>query len=298
MLEQLRKLLGSNGFPPRYFTLRGEHRAGGFINSDRALSALLTNTGHNIYVHLNPSTVRPFSPKASNDDTTEFCNILVDIDPVSPDAQPLYTLHGVMDRMESLISGSASSVSIVDSGRGVQVWMHFERTPLTQGELRSSINRATAALLRLVQPEQSFGCRVDTSCADLARVARLPGSTNQKTGRIATIIHNDYTTFLRLDSLLALDPGPPPPPVIPNHIKGAKLGFVLPYLTFTAASFLTQGASSPGRHARAYAAAASLREVGIDIEQAQEWVALGGRCCDPPLSQSECVAATRNAYNR
>jgi hypothetical protein len=56
--------------------------------------------------------------------------------------------------------------------------------------------------------------------------------------------------------------------------------------------------ASPGRHAAAFAAAASLAELKTPQAQAAEWVAEGGALCNPPLSKSESYRATRNAYQK
>lgn len=297
MLDRLRKLLGSNTLPPRYFTLRGEQRAGGLVTSDGALCGLLSNTDHSIYVHLNPSVPRQFSPKASARDITHFTNLLVDIDPVSSDAEPRRALDATLESLEILIPGSTQASSVVYSGRGFQVWLHFEATDLRSDEdQRHAIHRATTSLLGLVSAGD-FGCRVDSSCSDLSRVARMPGSVNQKTKQTSCYIREDYTKLLDLGSLLVFDAGPPVKTDVPKLPPGSPVGFVLPHLTLKAATFLTEGSPSPGRHAAAYAAAASLREAGIELETAAEWVVRGGKRCDPPLSPSECIAATRCAYN-
>ena len=297
MLEQLRKLLGSNDMAPRYFTLRGDHRAGGLVHSDEALRNLLTNTSHSIYVHLNPSASRSFSPKANAMDVTHFSNLLIDIDPVSPDAQPRRALDDTLAVLETLIPGSTEASSIVYSGRGFQVWLHFERQDLREVEgLRGAVHRATASLLHQLDTG-THECRVDSSCSDLSRVARMPGSINQKTGNMATYVREDYTKLLDIGSLLVFDAGPPAKTPPPKLAEGSAMGFILPHLTLRAATFLTEGVGSPGRHAAAYATAASLRETGITHDIAEEWVVRGGKRCDPPLSPSECIAATRCAYN-
>jgi hypothetical protein len=297
MLDRLRKLLGSNDLPPRYFAIKDGQRAGGLVTNDGALRSLLTNTGHNLYVHLNPSVARQFSPKANASDVTHFTNLLVDIDPLSADAEPRKALDAATTALETLLPGSTEASSVVYSGRGFQIWVHFAGQDLRGNqELRHSVHRATSALLGMVDCG-TFGCRVDTSCSDLSRVARLPGSVNQKTGQLASYLREDYTRLLDIGSLLVFDSGPPVRTDAPKLPPGSPVGFVLPHLTLKAATFLTEGVDSPGRHASAYAAAASLREAGIELETAAEWVVRGGKRCDPPLPPSECIAATRCAYN-
>jgi hypothetical protein len=253
-----------------------------------------------LYVHLNPSVARQFSPKANASDVTHFTNLLVDIDPLSADAEPRKALDAATTALEAILPGSTEASSVVYSGRGFQVWVHFEKQDLHScPDLRYRVNRATHALLTLVgrRTGSAFDCRVDTSCSDLSRVARLPGSVNQKTGQLASYLREDYTRLLDIGSLLVFDSGPPVRTDAPKLPPGSPVGFVLPHLTLKAATFLTEGVDSPGRHASAYAAAASLREAGIELETAAEWVVRGGKRCDPPLPPSECIAATRCAYN-
>lgn len=295
-LQQLRSLLGSNYEVPRYFTLRGNERNGGLLYSEQSLTNLLTNTEHNIYVHINPTTCHRPSVKASAKDVTALANVLIDIDPVAPYPSVESALESVKASMEDLIPGSTSAASVVMSGRGCQIWLHFRQVSLDGGEdLRSLCQRATTSFLRLLNPGAS-GCRVDTSCSDVSRVARMPWSVNQKTKQTAYILSQGAS---RLDPglLFEFDPGPPDNSHLPDLNSTTSLGYVLPYVTLTAARFLSDGVPSPGRHAAAYAAASSLRELNVPKETTELWVTKGGLCCDPPLSPGECIRVVSSAYH-
>jgi hypothetical protein len=153
-------------------------------------------------------------------------------------------------------------------------------------------------LNRQLNPD--YGCLVDTSCSDLSRVVRLPGSTNQKTLRPCVILDTGTPIDL-VDKVLACSI-PPPEPVPCRHVDTSNLAAVLPHLTEAAQRFLTEGAPFGSRHAAAYAAAASLREAGVPLERALNWVCRGGTFCSPPLTSQEdetdLERATVRAYTK
>jgi len=280
----------------RYFAKQGGRKSGGLVQSPDQLAALLTNTGWDLYVHINPTVMQRASVKASAREVTHLTNILLDIDLVSPCADADAALDCALSELDALVKGSRHAATIVHSGRGRQAWIAF--TPLVlEPESRTQVERATSALFRRL-PTGQWGCRIDYSCSDVSRVARLPGSINQKTQTQATVLVKGSAT-LEPAQLLAFDPGPPPEVTVPTHIKSATaLGYVLPYASARAAKYLTDGVESPGRHAAAFAAAASLADLSIPEDVAATWVAEGGALCRPRLSAGESYRATRNAYQK
>ena len=281
----------------RYFAKRKGEVAGGCITTPRQLETLRSNTGWDLYVHINPSVIGKCVTKASSADVTHLTNILIDIDPVSPGAVPFAAMAATLKRLGELtFPGAEKCVSIINSGRGVQGWLRLAPPLELTPELRSVCERATARFLALLDTGQ-YGCRVDTSCSDLCRVARLPGSVNQKSQQFAGFF-SSATEFFPVDSLLAFDPGPPDERDRPDMSERTILGLVLPHVSYRAYIFLTDGVSSPGRHAAAYAAAASLRDLNVREEVAAEWVADAAKLCSPPLSKSEAIRTTRNAYSK
>jgi hypothetical protein len=267
---------------------------GGLVQSPRQLSTLLSNTDWDLYVHINPTDMRRASPKASAREVTHLTNILLDIDLVSLDADPDAALDCALTELDLLAKGSRSATTLVHSGRGRQAWVSFHPLELSLPSLRHEVERATSALFRQL-PTGQWGCRIDYSCSDVSRVARLPGSINQKTQTPAFVLSKG-STLCDPSLLLRFDPGPPPAVELPPSPRA--LGYVLPYVTARAARFFTSGVESPGRHAAAFAAAASLAELNIPFDTAVDWVAEGGALCNPRLSALEAHRATRNAYQK
>ena len=142
------------------------------------------------------------------------------------------------------------------------------------------------------------GCIVDTSCSDLARVMRLPYTTNQKTGRRASIIwRSSHANPALVRWLLDRTPAslwerPAPSTVAP----GSPWAAYLPDLTVAGRRFLTEGAEEPGRHKAAAAAMLSLLEQGASEEQILSALSHGARLCEPPLPQPEVTTMVTRRF--
>lgn len=282
----------------RFFAKSEFQRLGGSIPSPRALASLLSNETWDLYIHLNPSDSPRYTPKASSSEITHLTNILLDLDPVMSSASLSDAIDSALRQGDELLKGSGNAATIVYSGRGMQAWIPIEPTLLSLPDQRLSIERATNAFLRRIDVSE-YGCRIDTSCSDLARVARLPGSTNQKSKTHATLVKEGSGERIPVGELLKLDPGESRKIRSQlNEKTRTYFPFILPHLTARAVTFLTQGVTSPGRHAAAYAAARSLYELSVPFETAETWVIKGGSLCDPPLSPSDSARALRNAYSK
>jgi hypothetical protein len=150
------------------------------------------------------------------------------------------------------------------------------------------------------------GWIVDTTCSDLARVVRCPGSVNQKTGRRAVVEHVaagpgiDVSVLMRYNTT-AVEYTPQAPAETSNLLS------ILPHLNVRARTFILEGAASPGRHSACYATCKNLQELGVPRERAFEWLIMGARRCweavkieweGRSLPQSEVERIVKQVYGR
>lgn len=238
----------------------------------------------NIYIQLNPSREK-VKIKASASDIAYVQAILIDIDPLPSNVDNLpsdYWNYWTSRALELVLEHGVleEQVAVIDSGRGRQLWVLID--PL--GGDNSRIVRRIPPFVRAVASEFADACpyyRIDTSCTDIARVARMPGSINHKTGCEATI-------------LKAAKPGPwtwlrdnfepdPEPDAVEVCTPVNRWQDLIPRLNNRASNFILLGESTPGRHAGAFCAARSLREAGATKEQALFLVSMGASRCIPPL---------------
>jgi hypothetical protein len=273
-----------------YFAKAKHVVTGGRCRTVESLERVVKNlTFHHyaVYVNLNPS--RHSGIKGTSNDVTHWRNVVVDIDPVLTDAKPMSALEIVGLHLPTL-----ADALVLDTGRGIQVWLPIEPVELN-AQNRSKIERRVGNWLRWLanQVGESFGCRVDTSCSDLSRVVRVPGSMNHKTGRRACLLK----TAEKANDPAVFDAPDPPESVVAGPIKGG-LGRKLHLLTSMAARYLFEGVVEPGRHAGAYAAAASLRDIDIPQEDAMRLVVRGATLCSPPLNRQAAIRAVENAYRK
>lgn len=263
------------------FAKDGRHVAGAWVGSAKALEAWARRYAHaNCYIQLNP-TASPALVRPKAGDVSHIQAILIDIDPVRPDAAPLKT----GETIEGILTARGvdmGSVSFIDTGRGIQLWIHMPAMPLI-GE--GSLARCVRAFIRDVCDAfgETHGCVVDSTCSDLSRVARLPGTVNQKTGRQAVLFSiRDYTAdpwfLFRYDA--EPEERPPSPPESRSTWPRA-----FPHLTRTAIDFITEGVEQTRRHKCCYATARSLMEAGVPQPIATEWMFKGAERCDPPLEE-------------
>lgn len=250
---------------------------------------------HNLYVGLNPAR-RSKKLRIGSRDVSRFQAFLVDIDPIAPESDPMTAMKEVLACAHDLLGEEYHPV-IVDSGRGIQLWFRsFDPIAVTEETVRGWELAIGAFLRQLARGlDERGGCRVDTSCSDLARLARLPGSTNQKSGRLVTILEPGERSRGLGDRLgrfeCRLDTAQAP------HVSGVRTWQrVFHSLTVTARRFITEGVDEPGRHGACYAAAASMKELGVSIESAAQAVRLGSSLCRPMLSEADAFRAMRNAY--
>jgi hypothetical protein len=276
----------------RWFAKRsGSWPLGGWVRRKAALERIIQNLqGWDIYVSMNPSkSLRGIRVRAS--EISHWSTILIDIDPISEGANPLAAAGVVTTELRVLLQDSALSPMVVDSGRGVQLWLHLQPLALDD-TLRPRARAAVGELLRRLSTP-SHGCIVDTSTADLARVGRMPETLNSKTGRRAVILDSGGDP-VATSAVLALAPSTTyeAPPTTTTNWQQA-----LPWLSLTATDYLTLGTVEPGRHKAAYAAAAALRDAGMLLGDVEALVLNGAQKCSPPLREHDALRAARCAFD-
>ncbi len=276
-----------------YFAKGSQGVTGGEAKDPNHLAYILGNLGtrnFNAYINFNPS--RHTSLKGGSADVYEWRHVLIDVDPVDSDANP----QAVVETVGRYVDLSACTV--INSGRGMQLWLALEPTRMEDGKTRRAVERGMAGYLTWLGSEcDGHGCRIDTGMSNLDRVVRPPGSINQKSGRTARLISVASRRAKPEDVMARALPEAAEPKRLEN-VKSWNLLAVLPHLTERAADFLTEGLKEPGRHAGCYAAAACLRELGVPQDAAMPLVINGGNKCRPRLRVVDMERVLRNAYSK
>jgi len=274
--------------------------------------------GWNLYVQPNPST-RLGGVRVTADDVTEWRWFVVDLDPDFPGTigpeNPART--EVVHAMQGYF-GTDVEPLVMFSGRGYQLWYRVNGYALRPGLIFAAtalprdadealvvaelpMVRAIAAASRYwlsrlasrMRPE--WGVEIDTSVSDLPRLARCPGTMNQKTGNLAVVLHESHGA---LDGKNFLRWVPTREYVGASKTGGPSVGEGAPwqaadaFLTLRASAFLARGEGEPGRHAGMAATARSLAEAGLGYEAVVEALYHGGAKCFPPLEDPAFIERT------
>jgi hypothetical protein len=263
---------------------------GTWVSGPEALGAFAQRYAKaNCYITLNPVS-RADRTRPSSNDVSHVQAILVDIDPIEPSAQPGEALWEARDMLESM-EVDPWSMTVVDSGRGIQCWIRFK--PLT---VDKQLARTVKNFVNTLSAEfgTRYGCVIDSSCSDLARLARLPGTMNQKTGREARlVVEGDVQSAAFL--FHHQEDGPivweVPIPGLRTTWPQAAM-----FLTLTGREFIQFGVEQTRRHKCCYAASKSLLEAGVPEAIATEWLLKGAERCDPPLESGEVLRIVKRVY--
>lgn len=284
----------------RWFARRKHEVCGGFIRSEESYQRLLTNLSTwDIYLGLNPANTF-LGTKVRDIDITEVIGLVIDVDPqpglLYPASQAEACEEPILAAVERVL-GRIPSSTVMFTGRGLQVWLRVQYdilTPSNRPIWRSAIKRFTREIAQAFSHDRFV---IDTSCTDLSRLVRAPGSTNQKTGALVTAISTHSYPAIQPNSFLDRFFIPESPESAPAVLRPNERWWkIFHTLTNRAQVFLTEGVSEPGRHAAAYATAASLRDSGVSFSVAEGLITRAARLCTPPLPQEEAARAARNAY--
>lgn len=295
-VAQLWPKLAVPGRGVAYFARGGRGVTGGVARDEvhfRRIISNLNGAGFNTYVHLNP-TDHPRGYKASLDRVTGWRHCFIDVDPIEKSADPAAVAR---EALELLPVGSTTWIF---SGRGHQLWLEVRPMDLVGGADGCAAARRVVAstrvfLERLAAQLTLRGCVLDITSANLAQVARMPGTVNRASGRTAKLLRLATTPA---DPQLILAHEPPPERSEPPVRMTGPLTFrqVWPKLTETADRFILCGIGRGRRHNDAFAAARCLEELGVSREQAQGWLWVGAQKCRPRMSLSDLEYIVRSAY--
>ncbi len=276
-VEQTWRLLSWAG-EAQWFAKQNERVLGGRIYSPEALAGTIRNSialNWNLYLNLNPTKARPGAIKLDRSDVRFWRYIVVDIDPVESLAPPNFSYHKL------------NRGNIIFTGRGYHCWILVE--PLDDFDRAERIMRNYLKHLNDTTPLWAPGWKVDTSCADLPRVVRVPGSINQKTNAYA---HIESVSGGMISQAEYMEFDSPPPETV---AIGSPTNFavVLSALSMSAKRFLLSGSVEGDRHREMYHTIKSLHELGVPRDLATTWVLHGVSMCRGPDQDVLCNDAHR-----
>jgi hypothetical protein len=299
-------------------------RGGDYARTQKELDRFIEvcfKTGRNGYLAPNPTKCKT-GDRHETLDVTHWSWFLIDVDPVQEECDPLATLNEALLWLGEWAGKdlTRSRPTIIDSGRGMQAWIRLDDQILTSHygvlreemvdaiiEGRGNVDRKTARktmshwLKRLDERIGLMnGCKIDTSCSDLPRLMRCPGTTNQKTGRTASILYPGDGPVAGLAQLLVT--GTPASAFAEAKYEGdvgrtwqAAFGD----LTRAAQDYLTKGKEEPGRHVTVWKTLKSLAEKGVYEGEARKAIAYANKLAgeDNELEDSALETIVRQVFS-
>lgn len=230
-----------------------------------------------VYVCPNPCREGTAGVRHTTQDVTHWSYFLIDMDPIEETFDPEPALEEALLWLGEWhgfnFGPRGKRPLIIDSGRGRQAWVRFPDVELTD-ETRRVARKVNGYWLGKLTERLGMchGCKIDTSTSDLPRPMRMPGTYNQKTGRMACIVEPSDAVFRGLDVLMTT--GVPEKVLIEPDVVPIKAG--LPWqmamhrLTLSAKKYLKEGQEEPGRHKAMWHAAKKLHELGVSRSEARK----------------------------
>lgn len=266
----------------------------GYVNTlDELVNvAAASMRGWDVYIGLNhiPTDQRPLAKNVC-----EWEWLLVDLDPADGIILGPEDVIPVLDNIANLI-GTELAPDILHTGNGIHIWLRLEQDVLVNAEQAQHCARR---FLKLINPGKSR-FQVDPSTGDLARIARLPGSINQRTGRMAQFIQAGQSKdAIPASRIVALSAGHDEPTSECEHPESdGTWRDVWSHLTATAQNFIEHGAFKGERHDRLWHTARKLRELGVGELSAWEALLNAAEHCDPMLDARDVRRVVRQEWSR
>lgn len=290
-------------------------RYAGIARSPEQLAKLERSSerGADVYVQLNPAEGLK-AGRATKSDITHFRGVLVDLDPVpgrvvsvTPERDPDAMIDAYrrvrQDTMASVVLGLSEKLGflpkpwVIDSGRGVQAWLLGAPVRPSAPGWKEAVRRGHRSIIEAISTPSGYV--LDPKVCDVARVVRLPGTINQKTGERAYFVSRGEPVNGLLELVLRHDPGEAEPELGTDRPESVdSYMHVWTNLTGTAQTFITRGFTYPGRHTVMWHTADVLCREGLTREAVERALLLGARVSTPPLSREEVRYAIKRAWER
>lgn len=211
----------------------------------------------NAYIGANPLK-HSVNFRAKAHDVSRIRTMFLDIDPTGDNPNPL-EFSGLLTRALYLEGVCIEEITVVDSGRGVQLWVSMDVPLEGHGKVRALVHYLANVV------GERHACKLDTSVTDLPRVMRLPGTVNQKTGRTATVLQAATETIFA-ESWAHAPMHEMPKSQVPV-ISSQRLDVILCGLPAIAIDFILIGVELD-RHKACYTTMKSLSEAGVSADAA------------------------------
>lgn len=246
----------------------------------------------NAFLVLNPCTG---SGKPSIDDITSVRRMMLDFDP-KPDA-PNNDWTFPYDELTGLLAEYGVSfhydVPVIQSGRGIQFWVPVRQGDLSVRECHQAfkvIGKRVAEIF-LDNPHWMF----DTTCCDVSRIVRCPGTINHKTGRLASIAIPPHIPGRSGGSIDLATIDLPDAPQQFDPVPQATWMYIAPRIHHFNINFLLSGTSArrESRHGRLYNCAKDLLHAGLSKNVATSLLRHGAQLCTPNLLHDDPDAVHR-----
>lgn len=265
---------------------------------------------YNFYALLNrrapiqvlPSTITKSVEAASAASITAWRFVPLDFDPREGDWYPQMREHRkalpeYLAAIDAALPGAAAAASVCFTGRGLQIWIRLIEQPVSPIITPTNIRRCNLLAMSRVRRELLIpGLSMDTAVADAARIVRLPGSINHRTGLRAEFVHiadGQWDPAPLLEEVLSRVPDPP----AATHFTNQPSWMLLPHMTATAARFLAEPTYEGDRHNKCVATARSMRHVGIRLPEARRLLLkAAATLCYPRMSESEVLRIVHSVY--
>ena len=171
---------------------KNEIKAQHFDATDRAgQQAFITNHGNagfNLYFSPNPIK-GTLHKKASKNDIVEAHHLWVDLDPRENELLETERAAMLAQLTVNLPDGIPPPNRVIDSGRGYWgYWKLAKPQPVdgSKGNANGPLTEAVECYGRGI--EQAFDDHFADGCRNIDRIARLPGTINTRTGRLASVL--------------------------------------------------------------------------------------------------------------